>query len=297
MSLSNSRLLVRQMSLQVLRMLGRNGCNYYSSVTTATKAAQALTTTDFPMLISPEYRDRCMENMRKLPPFVRPRKQPQSKREKSSASVLIALCVERDSNDISLLYTRRSRLLRRHSLQISFPGGIRDDTDASYIDCALRETEEEIGLPRDRIEVWGEGNVMHFPRGAAIMPVVGVVPNFHISELKLNWEEVEEALSVPLNSLLTPTATRHTQFRGGYSGPAFVVDQTRIWGITAYLTYVFLRCLLPEHVLPHALKTNIKFIRPYKLPPKTIHHHHVDIDADDQLAKKFDEDQRQQQTK
>ncbi|XP_017063617.1 nucleoside diphosphate-linked moiety X motif 8 [Drosophila eugracilis] len=223
-------------------------------------------------LLSPESQKRCMEKMLSLPAFPRPKSLTPSRREKQTSAVLIALCQERGTDEISLLYTRRSRHMRSHSFQISFPGGRRDDHDTSYVDCALRETEEEIGLPRHRITVWGEANQLHLPRTSSIVPVVGVVPDFSISELRLNWEEVEEAFSVPLRSLMVPKATRHTQFRSGYSGPVFVVDHHRIWGITGYLTHLFLHCLLPPSLLPDCLKTNIKFVRPFKLPPKLPHH-------------------------
>ncbi|XP_060662382.1 mitochondrial coenzyme A diphosphatase NUDT8 [Drosophila nasuta] len=234
-----------------------------------------LTNADYEMLLSDEQRQRCMDNLRNLPAYQRPKALTHHKREQTLAAVLIALCVERDTNAVSLLYTRRSRHLRAHSLQMSFPGGKRDESDADFIDCALRETEEEIGLPRQRVEIWGETKQILLPRTSTIVPVVGVVRDFHISQLKLNHDEVEEAMSIPLQSLLLPTATRHTQFKSGYSGPVFVVDQHRIWGITGYLTYVFLRCLLPNHLKNEALKTNIKFVRPYKVtPPKVTHHHH-----------------------
>ncbi|KAH8386972.1 hypothetical protein KR093_003805, partial [Drosophila rubida] len=223
-------------------------------------------------MLADEQRQRCMENMRNLPDYQRPKSMKHNKRELTSSAVFIALCLESNTNAISLLYTRRSRHLRSHSLQISFPGGKRDEADVDFIDCALRETEEEIGLPRQRVEIWGDCKPILLPRTSTIVPVVGVVKDFHISQLKINYDEVEEAFSIPLQSLLLPSATRHTQFRSGYSGPVFVVDHHRIWGITGYLTYVFLRCLLPSHLKSDALKTNIKFVRPYKVPPKLTHH-------------------------
>lgn len=163
--------------------------------------------------------------------------------------------------------------MRSHSLQISFPGGKRDESDTSFTHCALRETEEEIGLPRQRIQIWGESSPIQLPRTSTIVPVIGVVEDFHISQLQLNPDEVELAFTIPLNSLLAPASTRHTQFRSGYSGPVFVVSPYRIWGITGYLTYVFLRCLLPCTMLSDALKTKIKFVRPYKMAPQLTHHH------------------------
>lgn len=128
-------------------------------------------------------------------------------------------------------------------------------------------------MPPQRIQIWGESNPILLPRISAIVPVVGVIEDFHLSQLKLNPDEVELAFTIPLNSLLASTAVRHTQFRSGYSGPVFAVSPYRIWGITGYLTYIFLRCLLPAHMLPDALKTNLKFIRPYKIAPKLTHHH------------------------
>ncbi|KAH8409261.1 hypothetical protein KR009_011381 [Drosophila setifemur] len=225
-------------------------------------------------MLGPENRSRCMEKMRCLPAFPRPKALGPNRHEKVTSAVLVALCQERGTHEVSLLYTRRSRHLRSHSFQISFPGGKRDEHDASDIDCALRETEEEIGLPRHRIDVWGEASKLHLPRTSAIVPVVGVVRDFSFSELRLNMEEVEEAFSVPLNSLMMPKSTRHTQFRSGYSGPVFAVDHYRIWGITGYLTHLFLHSLLPPRLLPDCLKTNIKYIRPFKMPPKASHPHH-----------------------
>lgn len=232
-----------------------------------------LSSHDYKSILEAENQHRCMDKMRNLPAFPRPKTLTPNKHEKNVSSVLIALCQERESDLVSLLYTRRSRHLRSHSFQISFPGGRRDPHDACNVDCALRETEEEIGLPRDRIKVWGEAKELHLPRTSSIVPVVGVIPDFHISELHLNMEEVEEAFIVPLNSLIMPKATRHTQFRSGYSGPVFAVDHYRIWGITGYLTHLFLHSLLPPNLLPDCLKTNIKFIRPFKIPPKPAHHH------------------------
>ncbi|XP_034650553.1 nucleoside diphosphate-linked moiety X motif 8 [Drosophila subobscura] len=256
------------------RLLRTTICHLSSSATVASERTdgQLLTADEYAALLSPEQQKCCMEKMRNLPAFPRPKSLTPTRREKLSASVLIALCQERGTDEISLLYTRRSRHLRSHSFQISFPGGKRDESDESYVDCALRETEEEIGLPRDRIQVWGEAKPLYLPRTSAIVPVVGFVADFHISELRLNWEEVEEAFSIPLNALMAPKAARHTQFRSGYSGPVFVVDQYRIWGITGYLTHVFLHCLLPPSQLPDTLKTNIKFVRPFKIPPKPGHH-------------------------
>lgn len=63
-------------------------------------------------------------------------------------------------------------MLSRHMRQISFPGGIKEPNE-DYIQCALRETEEEIGLSSRRIDILGAASLITPPHTAAIMPVVG----------------------------------------------------------------------------------------------------------------------------
>lgn len=145
---------------------------------------------------------------------------------------------------------------------MNFAGGIKDEQDASYVDCALRETEEEIGLPRDRIDVWGEGQLMYLRNGPAIMPVVGFVNDFDQNDLKINPDEVEKVFTVPLWDLCSSDCRRHTQFRTekGYSLPVFTSGEERIWGITALITNLFLQSLLPKTVY----RNRIRFVSKYK---------------------------------
>lgn len=68
-----------------------------------------------------------------------------------SAGILVPLCI--DDGRLSLLYTVRSCQLSRHRNEISFPGGIRDESDASWAACAVREAQEECGIHPDQIDV------------------------------------------------------------------------------------------------------------------------------------------------
>lgn len=145
--------------------------------------------------------------------------------------------------------------------QISFPGGIKEDNE-DFIQCALRETKEEIGLPPSRVDVWGLGSLITPPHTAAIMPVVGVVKNFKECELKLNTAEVEEAFVIPIKRLVNPQALRYTQFKSGYSSPTFLIDEKRIWGVTGFITNIFLSCFLPPEF--NKLQNRVKFIRSFK---------------------------------
>ena len=77
----------------------------------------------------------------------------QSKGRFRLASVLIPIVLREQG--MTILFTRRTADLKDHAGQISFPGGRREDYDASAIETALRETEEEIGLARQHVEVIG----------------------------------------------------------------------------------------------------------------------------------------------
>ena len=125
-------------------------------------------------------------------------------RPAAPASVLVPL-VQR-SDGLHVLLTRRTAHLRDHAGQISFPGGRAEAHDADVAATALREAEEEVGLPRDHVEVIGQlpayTTVTHF----VVTPVVALVrPPL---KLKLDSFEVEEAFEVPLQFLMTPAHHR-----------------------------------------------------------------------------------------
>lgn len=138
-------------------------------------------------------------------------------------------------------------------------GGIKDTEDQSILDCALRETEEEIGIQKSSIEVWTVGAAIRPRTGPSITPVVGCIRNYSESMLKINPDEVAEAFTVPIRQLISDDFKRYTQFRG-YSIPLFLNGQKRIWGITGVITYLFLSSLFPKEIYRH----QIKYIRPAK---------------------------------
>lgn len=144
-------------------------------------------------------------------------------------------------------------------------GGLRDSTDLSDEDCALRETEEEIGIARKHIDLWGSGSIFHSGGGPVITPVVGFIRNYENIELKLNPDEVEQVFTVPLSYLCSEKSKRYTQFRPGknspgYSIPAYLTDCERIWGITAILTHLFLSSMLTKELYSN----HFKYIKDYK---------------------------------
>lgn len=122
----------------------------------------------------------------------------------TAASVLVPL-VMREAG-LQVLLTRRTDHLRDHAGQISFPGGRAEPTDLDEVDTALRETEEEVGLSRNLVEVIGQLPMYVTVTGYKVTPVVGLVqPDF---SLALDKFEVAEAFEVPLSFLMTPAHHR-----------------------------------------------------------------------------------------
>jgi 8-oxo-dGTP pyrophosphatase MutT (NUDIX family) len=148
------------------------------------------------------------------------------------ASVLIAL-VERD-HGLSVILTRRSDTLRRHTGQIALPGGRRDPGETSW-QTALREAHEEIGLEPGFVSVVGLSTPYRTGTGYLITPVVGFVrPGF---TLTANPDEVADIFETPFGFLMDP-ANLEEHERELPSGEtrrfyAYTHEDRFIWGATA----------------------------------------------------------------
>ena len=160
------------------------------------------------------------------------------------AAVLVPVVVRPEA--LSVLLTRRTDHLHHHPGQISFPGGRVEDSDVSSVMTALRETEEEIGLAPERIELLGELPEYLTGTGFRITPVVGLVhPPF---ELKLDTFEVAEAFEVPLSHFLDPANhQRHSKEYRGRMRQYYAMPYGGyfIWGATAGMLVSLYRFL--EH--------------------------------------------------
>jgi 8-oxo-dGTP pyrophosphatase MutT (NUDIX family) len=154
------------------------------------------------------------------------------------AGVLIAIVPQ--ARGLAVLLTRRTEHLYHHPGQISFPGGRLEESDASTIDAALREAEEEIGLPRDQVEVLGTLPEYGTSSGFRVTPVVGLVPPDFLP--KLDAFEVAELFSVPLRFLLDrANYQRHRVQRDNVARHFYAVPWPGrfIWGATAGMLAMF----------------------------------------------------------
>lgn len=153
------------------------------------------------------------------------------------AAVLVPL-VER-SDGLTVLLTQRNANLSAHAGQISFPGGQQESWDVNRIDTALRETEEEVGLARDYVEVLGALPDYITGTGFHVSPVVGLVRDGFT--LRPDASEVADVFEVPLAFLMDPSHHERRLFRWVDGERMFYAmpyprengGQRFIWGATA----------------------------------------------------------------
>ena len=152
------------------------------------------------------------------------------------AAVAAVFGLPRDpSSGPSLLVTLRSEGMAQHQGQPAFPGGRRDPEDEDLVATALRESEEEVGLPRSKLRAVGMLPVLNtFVTGYLITPVVAVLrESIEEVPLQLSGAEIARACWIPLEQLLDPAIYRAEPLAGGlFRTDAFYVDDLRIWGAT-----------------------------------------------------------------
>jgi len=144
-----------------------------------------------------------------------------------------------------LIYTLRSVRLHDHSGQVSFPGGSREPKDANFIETALRESQEEIGMDPGAVRVVGCMARLAMVTRFVVTPVVGIV-NWP-TKLTVNPDEVNRVFSIPLD-WLADKANQEIRVLT-YGGKDFNVpffkryDGEIVWGATATMTLDLLRLL------------------------------------------------------
>jgi 8-oxo-dGTP pyrophosphatase MutT (NUDIX family) len=150
---------------------------------------------------------------------------------RTDAAVLVPLFL--DSGDLHAVFTKRRDDLRRHPGEISFPGGRREQGEPSLLATALREAEEEIGLPREAVEILGALQpTPTIATGYAVYPFVGLIEPGR--EWTLSAREVAEVLELPLRELREGYEKRRLVRRGiPIRTDTYVIGDNLIWGATA----------------------------------------------------------------
>ncbi len=152
-----------------------------------------------------------------------------------------------DAGELHAVFTKRRDDLRSHPGEISFPGGREDEDDVDLTATALREAHEEIGLPREAVQLLG-----------ALQPTPTLVTNFGIYpfvgliEPGFQWvaqaEEVADVLELPLAAVREGYARRRVVRRNvAFRTDTYQVGDHLIWGATARMVSDLLTRLTPRH--------------------------------------------------
>ena len=159
----------------------------------------------------------------------------------TDAAVLVPLY----RDPLTAVFTERRADLRRHAGEISFPGGRQDEPDEDLRTTALREAEEEIGLPPSAVEIVGAlPPVGTFVTGYRVFPYVGTIERGHV------WRPAEAEVAQVLEFELAELTSGHEMKRLLRKGvpirtPTYTVDGHLVWGATARIVQSLLERLEP----------------------------------------------------
>jgi len=157
------------------------------------------------------------------------------------SAVLIPLY--RKEGQCNIVFIRRTETVTVHKGQISFPGGSREPGDTTLLDTALRESQEEIGLSPDDIEVIGElDDEITTTSNYIVTPFVAAMPWPY--RFTMNPAEVDEILEVPVAALMSGDCCKPAieTIDGGIVVDSYNYhyDNRLIWGATARILHKFL---------------------------------------------------------
>jgi len=151
-----------------------------------------------------------------------------------------------ENNKIRIVFIERSKYEGVHSGQIAFPGGQYEKQDDDLQQTALRETEEEIGIRRDTIKIFGKLSEIYIPpSNYIVLPVVGCID--YIPSFILDKSEVENVITFPIESFLKEEVLQFETIKidnnFAKNVPCFKVDGHIIWGATSMMLSELLNLL------------------------------------------------------
>lgn len=169
----------------------------------------------------------------------------ETKEQRRSAVLIPVYCSAQD--ELHVILTRRSAMMKHHTHEVSFPGGNQEPEDQDLWATAIREAHEEIGLNPELPRFVGTlDSFVTVGSNSLVTPFVGILDT--IPALEANPIEVEEIIDVPLAELLNPDIFREEiwQWQDGKSRPVFFFELIgdTVWGATASMLRQFLLVLL-----------------------------------------------------
>lgn len=102
-----------------------------------------------------------------------------------------------DNDKLCFLYTKRALTLKHQPGDICFPGG-RQEEGETAVEAAIRETEEELGISRDKIRVLGQADFIVTMFNTLVTPYIGLITGVSAADLKFNTDEVDKVFTVPI---------------------------------------------------------------------------------------------------
>lgn len=155
------------------------------------------------------------------------------------AAVLLPLYIKQ--GEYYLIVTKRAMSLRDHKGQISFPGGVYKNEDKDFVNTAVRETTEEIGLIPSQVEILGRlDDVVTLTSKYIVYPFVAFIE--WPFELKVNRHEIDEIIEIPMGVLLGDSNIQYgtKNINGEVITSHFCVyNNNLIWGATAEILKQF----------------------------------------------------------
>ncbi len=150
------------------------------------------------------------------------------------AAVLVPLFVK--DRELHTLFTQRTEDVEHHKGQISFPGGAKEERDQTLWHTAVRETEEEIGVPAQSVRLLGALPRIVTVTNFDVAPFVGAIP--YPVVFAPHEREVAAIIEVPIAYLLRPDCeeTRMVKWKGrDVPTPVYHYRGNAIWGVTAHI--------------------------------------------------------------